>query len=132
MCIRDSLLADLEKPMTRRDERAAWDRSITAIKQLGLGASTALRFDLVSDQPSVIAAGRSLVADAQDKAVAKMADHRAGFDVSNVKRDGHAGAWFAGLERWAEQNKALVAALYYIAGVVSGVGLILVGQALEK
>lgn len=126
------LLADLEKPMTRKDRAAAWTASITAIKQLGLGASTAIRFDLVSDQPSAIAAGQSRIAKAQNKAVAKMTDHRAGFDVSTVKRDTHSGAWFAGLERWAEKNKALVAMFYYLAGVASGVGLILVRQALEK
>jgi len=126
------LLADLEKPMTRKDRTAAWTASITAIKQLGLGASTAIRFDLVSDQPSVIAAGRALIAEAQDKAVAKMTDHRAGFDVSTVKRDTHSGAWFAGFERWADKNKALVAGLYYLAGVASGVGLILIQQAFEK
>ena len=126
------LLADLERPMTRKDRAAAWTASITAIKQLGLGASTAIRFDLVSDQPSVIAAGRSLISEAQDKAVAKMTDHRAGYDVSTVKRDTHSGAWFAGLERWAEKNKALVALFYYVAGVASGVGLILARQAFEK
>jgi len=61
-----------------------------------------------------------------------MTDHRAGFDVSTVKRDTHSGAWFAGFERWADKNKALVAGLYYLAGVASGAGLILVQQAFEK
>lgn len=112
------ILADLEQPMRRKDREAGWDAAKTGLLQISLGAESLLRLELISDQPSALTAARKILSDQRDKLSARLSDHKAGFDVG-IARDPHANALLGGLERFAEANKALVAGVAFIAGMVS-------------
>lgn len=121
------LLHDLEQPMSKKDREAAWQAVEAGLIQVSLGVEPRLRLDLISDRPSVLSAARNLLSEHRKKLRGRLADHRAGFDTG-IARDPHRNAMLGRLERFAEANKALVAILAYLAGIIST----LLVQAVER
>jgi len=121
------LLGDLEQPMRKRDRQAAWEAVENGLLQISLGAEPKLRLDLISDQPSALTAARKILWEQRKKLSARLSDHKAGFDIG-ISRDPHGSSMLAGLERFAETNKALIALTAYFAGILTTLAV----QAIER
>ena len=126
----DQMLADIENPMSKKDRAQAWDDALTSVVQLYLQIPTLMKFELVSDQPSVARAARDLIRKAENITMGRMKDHQAGFVAPGIQTDPHRTAAFAWLERLNESNKALIGVGGFLAGFASAFALMLIERAL--